>query len=644
MPSAFRIFSLPLLACALVLGLTVFAWQQQRALNGQVLRAGFNAQSHQTAAQLQQRLQASEQLLRSIQALYASSTEVSRADFASFFAQQLASARFAGVRNINLSMLVLPEQREAFVDSQRQAGIPNYTISPGGTRALYAPISQVASTGPASLSDLGRDPLADPDQQQVLTLARDSGEAVLSGKLRLSAASGSAEGFIIAAPIFARGKAHGSIDERRSNIIGWAIATFSSDDWMQNAFGEKGPALDLTLFDGKEDNETSRLYQSDVQTGRAAPAQALFSAELPLSLGAQTWTLHLSSPADYAAQGGKDGSVLIAVLGGALALAVLFLCQYLSTSQNLASAAAEKASDALHEAEERWRFALEGAGDGVWDWNVQSSTIHFSPRCDVILGVPTKGASSAIIHPEDEAPEKAAMLACLEGKSSQYVSEHRMQGEDGQWRWIAARGMVLARNKNGEASRMIGTVTDITERKTAADRLNNMAQHDATTGLPNRTLFFDLLQQGLHLAKRHKETLALMYVDLDYFKSVTENFGKDVANRLLREVADTLHSTVRDSDTVAHFGGDDFIVLLPTLASEADAGLVAEKVRAALDRQFGIYGRQISITASIGVALFPQHARSAEQLINSAARAVLQSRKSGRNSVCFSLTSDSTGA
>ncbi|GAB2888405.1 hypothetical protein GCM10027046_16010 [Uliginosibacterium flavum] len=644
MPSAFRISSLPLLACALVLALTAFAWQRQHALSGQVLRAGFDTQSEQATAQLQWRLQASAQLLSSIQGLYASSTEVSRAELASFFAQQQAHASFAGLRKVSLALLVLPEQREAFVDSQRQAGITDFAISPGGTRALYAPISQIVSTDSAAQTDLGRDPLADPEQQQVLTLARDRGEAVLSGKLRLSAANGSAEGFIIASPIFARGKAHGSIDERRSNILGWAIASFSTDGWMQNAFGEKGPALDLTLFDGKEDTDSSRLYQSDTQTGRTAPAQALFSTEQALTLGAQTWTLRLSSPADYATRHSKDNSAFIALLGGALALAVLFLCQYLSTSQKLASAAAEKAAEALHEAEERWRFALEGAGDGVWDWNVQSSTIHFSPRCDVILGVPSKGASSAIIHPEDEAPEKAAMQACLEGKSSQYVSEHRMQGEDGQWRWIAARGMVLARNKNGEASRMIGTVTDITERKTAADRLNNMAQHDAITGLPNRTLFFDLLQQGLHLAKRHKEALALMYVDLDYFKSVNDNFGKDVANKLLREVADTLGATVRDSDTVAHFGGDDFVVLLPTLASEADAGLVAEKIRAALDREFSIYGRQISITASIGVALFPQHARSAEALINSAARAVLQSRKSGRNSVCFSLTSDSTGA
>ena len=644
MPSAFRIFSLPLLACALVLGLTLFAWQQQRALSQQVLRADFDAQSNQTAAQLQQRLQASEQLLRSFQAFYASSAEVSRTEFASFFAQQQANARFAGLRNLSLSLLVLPEQREAFVDSQRQAGQSDYVISPAGTRALYAPISQVVSTVPASQTDLGRDPFADPEQQHVLTQARDSGEAVLSGKLRLSAAGGSAEGFIIATPIFARGKVHGSIDERRSNLLGWAIASFSIDDWMQNAFGEKGPALDLSLFDSKDEIETSRLYQSDTQTGRTAPAQAVFSTQQPLTLGEQTWTLHLSSPTDFAAQHAKDNSLLTLLLGSGLALALLFLCQYLSTSQKLASAAAEKAAEALHEAEERWRFALEGAGDGVWDWNVQSSTIHFSPRCDVILGVPSKGASAAIIHPEDEAPEKAAMQACLDGKSSQYVSEHRMQGEDGQWRWIAARGMVLARNRNGEASRMIGTVTDITERKTAADRLSNMAQHDATTGLPNRTLFFDLLQQGLHLAKRHKETLALMYVDLDYFKSVNDNFGKEVANKLLREVADTIATTVRDSDTVAHFGGDDFIVLLPTLANEADAGLVAEKIRAALDRDFGIYGRQISITASIGVALFPQHARSAEQLINSAARAVLQSRKSGRNSVCFSLTSDSTGA
>ena len=328
---------------------------------------------------------------------------------------------------------------------------------------------------------------------------------------------------------------------------------------------------------------------------------------------------------------------MIAMLGCGLAVALLILCQFLSTSQTLASAAAEKASDALHEAEERWRFALEGAGDGVWDWDVQSGTIHFSPRCDSILGVPTKGSAAAIIHPEDEAPEKAAMQACLDGKSSQYVSEHRMQGEDGQWRWIAARGMVLARTSTGAAARMIGTVTDVTERKTAAERLSSMAQHDAVTGLPNRTLFFDLLQHALHQAKRHKEVLALAYIDLDNFKGINDNFGQAVSNKLLREVGETLSHTIRDSDAVAHFGGDDFVVMLPSLANESDAALVAEKLRQSLDRDFVINGRHISLTASIGVALFPNQARSAEPLINSAARAVLQARKSGRNSVCFGL-------
>ncbi|MDP5238066.1 GGDEF domain-containing protein [Uliginosibacterium sp. 31-16] len=631
MPAALRTLSLPVLACLLTLGLTAFAWQQQHSLAEQELRTRFDAQVSETTLRLQQQIDASAQRLQGVHALYGSHSNISREAFASFLEQQPS---LTGLRSIQLAALILPEQRDAFIESQRQAGLRDYIIRAGSGRALYAPVSQIVPAANAGPLDFGRDLLADPEQQRVLTQARDTGEPALSGKLNQG--TGGASSFIMATPLYAASKAHSSIDERRSAIIGWAVASFDAAEWLAGAFDDRGPTLSYSLFTGQDDTEDSHLAQSD--PGAKSPAsKPLFSARQTLRLGDQSWTLQASSPPDFAATYGHDSSTLIALLGSALAVAVLLLCQYLSTRQALASTAAEKAAEALHEAEERWRFALEGSGDGVWDWDLQTGSIHFTPRCDSILGVPTKGAAAALIHPEDEAPEKAAMQACLDGKSSQYNSEHRMQGEDGQWRWIAARGMVLARTTSGAAARMIGTVTDITERKTAADRLSNMAQHDAITGLPNRTLFFDLLQHALFQAKRHKEVLALAYIDLDNFKGINDNFGQSVSNRLLREVGETLGATLRDSDAVAHFGGDDFAVMLPSLASETDAALVAEKLRQALDRDFNINGRHIKLTASIGVALFPQHARSAEPLINCAARAVLQARKIGRNTVCFGL-------
>ncbi|MBS1209782.1 MAG: hypothetical protein H6R19_2180 [Proteobacteria bacterium] len=634
MPSAFRTLSLPILAGLLILGFSAFAWQQQHSLAQQHLQAGFDAGAHDIKTRLQQNLLSNAQLLRSVQALYASTGDVSRESFERFLSPLPADA---GLRNISLALLVLPEQRTAFVDSQRQAGLRDYAIKPAGERSLYAPISQIVPAPGTDSVEFGRDPFADPDQQRVLMLARDSGQPTLSGKLQMASAEagGTSPGFIIAAPLYANGKPHNSLDERRSNLLGWVIASFNVRDWIQTTLGPNGPALDLTLLDRQEDTEDSRLFRSDTSSGHSTARLAPLSTSQPLGLGDQIWTLQLRASGNLIAQYGQDSSQRTAVFGGALALILLCLCLALSRSRTRALATAESATEALRESEERWHFALEGAGDGVWDWDVQSSKIHFSPRCDVIMGVPNSGSAAARIHPEDEAPERAAMQACLDGKSSQYVSEHRMQGEDGQWRWIAARGMVLTRTKTGAAQRMIGTVTDITERKTAVERLSGMAQHDALTGLPNRTLFFDLLQHTLNLAKRHKEVLALMYVDLDHFKSVNDNFGQAVANKLLREVAETLRATVRDSDALAHFGGDDFVVLLPSLANEVDAGLVAEKIRVALQRDFNINNRHINITASIGLALFPQHARAAEPLLNSAARAALQAKKNGRNTVCF---------
>jgi len=293
----------------------------------------------------------------------------------------------------------------------------------------------------------------------------------------------------------------------------------------------------------------------------------------------------------------------------------------------------EALETAVQESDERWRFALEGGEDGVWIWHAETGEAEFSPRCDTILGVPVGGAASARIHPDDAEPEKAAMQACLEGRSTLYLSEHRMYGEDGKWRWISARGMVLARDQKGNALRMIGIITDITDRKTTAERINTLGQNDVLTGLPNRTLFFSILQHAVQLAKRNKILLALIYIDVDNLKSLNDNFGRMTTDRLLQELAKTLKANVRDSDVVARFGGDDFAVLLPAISNPADVQRVTSKIQQSLSEGFCIKERHFSITVSMGVEIFPLHSRSAESLTNLAQRAVRMAKTLGSNQV-----------
>ena len=174
---------------------------------------------------------------------------------------------------------------------------------------------------------------------------------------------------------------------------------------------------------------------------------------------------------------------------------------------------------------------------------------------------------------------------------------------------------------------------DITERKLNDERIRHMAQHDTLTDLPNRALLTDRLQQALSYAKRDKQRVALMFVDLDHFKPINDTLGHIVGDWLLKQVATRMRECVRDSDTVARVGGDEFVVLLRSIDSTADAVMVAEKIRNALNKPFDLAQQSLHISCSIGMALYPEHAEKENELLDFADIAMYQAKQLGRDKV-----------
>jgi diguanylate cyclase (GGDEF)-like protein/PAS domain S-box-containing protein len=164
-------------------------------------------------------------------------------------------------------------------------------------------------------------------------------------------------------------------------------------------------------------------------------------------------------------------------------------------------------------------------------------------------------------------------------------------------------------------------------------RYRHMAQHDALTGLANRALFNDRLQRDLASARRDQTSLALLFIDLDKFKPVNDQHGHAVGDLLLQEVAQRMQACVRDSDTVARIGGDEFVVLLRDVAGKAEALAVANKIRASLEQPFELEGHSLGIGCSAGVALYPQHGADDLTLTNNADYAMYQAKERGRNQV-----------
>ena len=298
-------------------------------------------------------------------------------------------------------------------------------------------------------------------------------------------------------------------------------------------------------------------------------------------------------------------------------------------------------SKALRESEERWKFALEGAGDGVWDWNVPADKAEFSRHYKEMHGFSDNDIAANTeawqqrIHPDDRALVAADVEACLEGRTASYSNEHRIRCKDGSIKWVLARGMVVSRDDNGQPLRMIGTHTNITERKLTEDRVRHLAHYDVLTGLPNRALLTDRMHQAIAMARRDKVMLAVMFLDLDKFKPVNDTFGHDIGDLLLKEVAKRLLNSIRASDTVARIGGDEFVVLLPTIEQEQDATVVARKILHALNQTFDIASHSLHISSSIGIAVYPEHADNEKLLLINADIAMYHAKKNGRNNFRF---------
>jgi diguanylate cyclase (GGDEF)-like protein len=186
------------------------------------------------------------------------------------------------------------------------------------------------------------------------------------------------------------------------------------------------------------------------------------------------------------------------------------------------------------------------------------------------------------------------------------------------------------------AGNLLGTTgfaQDITVRKNAEGKIRHLAHYDPLTDLPNRTLFSDRLQQALAAAKRDKVRMALMFLDLDKFKPINDELGHHVGDLLLKEVAKRMQDCVRESDTVARIGGDEFVILLPVIDAEQDAILVAEKIRMALNQPFVLVGQSLNISSSTGIAVYPEHGNNETQLFKNADTAMYHAKENGRNDV-----------
>ncbi len=421
----------------------------------------------------------------------------------------------------------------------------------------------------------------------------------------------------------------------------------------------------------------------------------------------------------------------------------------------------------LRESEERWKFALEGAGEGVWDWNPKTDKAMFSGRWKEMIGYaehefPDNGAAWADhLHPDDKDRVLSAVRDCFAGNQSFYAVEFRMRCKDGSWKWISSRGKLVARDVDGNPLRIIGIHTDISDRKQAEhqlkiaatafeaqegilitdansvilrvnrsftnitgytaeevigqnprilrsgrhdanfyaamwkdilssgrwtgeiwnrrkngevypeqlaitavkdsnnivtnyvativdftmnkaseEKIKRLAFYDHLTFLPNRQLLMDRLKHALPSSARSGKQGALLFIDLDNFKTLNDTLGHSIGDLLLQQVAQRLETCVREGDTVSRFGGDEFVILLENLSdnaveSAAQTETVGMKILATLNTPYRLAAHEYRSTSSIGATLFNGHQHAPESILVQADQAMYQAKNAGRNTLHF---------
>jgi diguanylate cyclase (GGDEF)-like protein/PAS domain S-box-containing protein len=298
----------------------------------------------------------------------------------------------------------------------------------------------------------------------------------------------------------------------------------------------------------------------------------------------------------------------------------------------------KRVEEALRESEERFRLAAEAAGLGVWDYDVTLDRREWSGRLREIFGIahdvePKLEVAQACVHPDDRAKFARTLDQARESDLGRFELSFRIRRAcDGAERW-AAMNVWRTYKTDSKSRRIILTVRDVTDEKTAEERVRWTASHDALTGLANRGLFQEKLDLAIRRARAEGTAAGLILLDLDHFKQINDTLGHDAGDMLLRLFADRLRAAVRAQDTVARFGGDEFAIVLPDIQTEHSVLELSRSIQERLNKPFMHEGRLLDCRVSMGASTFPNFGRTSEELLKNADVALYAAKAGGRGAI-----------
>ena len=304
---------------------------------------------------------------------------------------------------------------------------------------------------------------------------------------------------------------------------------------------------------------------------------------------------------------------------------------------------ARRTEESLRISEERFRTIARATTDVVWDWNLVDDSLWVSDSIEAVFGYTTADFTGPIhawsdhIHADERERVVAHIRSAIAGGEERWMDEYRFLRKDGSIAFVLDRGYIN-RDGGGQATRMIGAMVDLTERRQAERRIEYLAYYDVLTQLPNRQMLMDRLQRALDDCAQRQCTNALFFIDLDNFKSLNDTLGHAVGDQMLKQVAQRLSDCVSERDTISRFGGDEYVVLIEGMSADteqacAQARAVGERMLVALRQPYRLDQYCHYSTASIGMVLFGDAGDDIGELLKRADMAMYAAKASGRNTL-----------
>jgi diguanylate cyclase (GGDEF)-like protein len=326
----------------------------------------------------------------------------------------------------------------------------------------------------------------------------------------------------------------------------------------------------------------------------------------------------------------KSNEELAALCREALVTEDILQCHY----QELAATQA-----ALQKSQERYELSIDGANDGLWDWDIVTDQVYFSARCGNILRVKTQDIENFrcffgdMIVPEQREVFFTALNDHLKGRTAYYVCNSRLISAEGE-KWILLRGKAVI-DSSGQPIRLAGSLSDITAYKKNEATINHLAYHDLLTGLANRAALNNYVQDVLKTCSLGNCMGAMLVMDVDNFKAINDIQGHSFGDQLLIKIAQLLSKKCGEIHFAARTGGDEFVVLFPTIKNKKDAVQYGDKVNALFSAPIIIEEKNVHVTISTGITLFPHDGTTVEEIFQNAELAMYQAKSQGKSQYIF---------